>query len=67
MPAQKEKMEMKESNAHAMVTLPQGRLLSWENTAVALAADKAFSAVSVFDAQETFFLSVFLCMHVHET
>lgn len=62
----KVKIEMKESSIRAMVTLPQGRLFSWENTVVALAEDKAFSAISVFDAQRIFF-PMFLCVHVHET
>lgn len=38
-----------------MVTLPPGRLLSWENTVVTLAGNKACSAISVFDAQGIFF------------
>lgn len=44
----KVKIGMKESSARAMVTLPQGRLLSWENAVVTLAEDKACSAISVF-------------------
>lgn len=47
-----------------MVTQPQGRLFSWENTVMALAEDKAFSAISVSDAQGIFFplyVSVHAC------
>lgn len=60
----KVKIEMKESSKRAMVTQPQGRLFSWENTVVALAEDKAFSAISVSDAQGIFFplyVSVHAC------
>lgn len=55
---------MKESSARAVVTLQQGRLLSWENTVVALTEGKTFSAISVFDAQGIFFplyVSVHAC------
>lgn len=58
------KREMKESSARAVVTLQQGRLLSWENTVVALTEGKTFSAISVFDAQGIFFplyVSVHAC------
>lgn len=63
MPAQSWR-EMKESSARAVVTLQQGRLLSWENTVVALTEGKTFSAISVFDAQGIFFplyVSVHAC------